>query len=202
VELVIIGVLSLLAAGPTFYSGLGLGTILTPVFALFLPVPLAIAVTAIVHLASNVVKFFLTLKDADWKIAAKFGIPGAAAALLGAWLLVSFGSLPALLHYNLGGSEIEVTPTKAVIGLIIVAFAALELSPQFKKLEIEEKWLPLGGAISGFFGGLSGHQGALRSAFLIRAGMEKEAFIATGIVAAVIVDVSRLGTYGPGVIFK
>lgn len=47
--------------------------------------------------------------------------------------------------------------------------------------------------MSGFFGGLSGNQGAFRSAFLIKAGLSKDAYIATGVVAAVIVDLTRLG---------
>jgi hypothetical protein len=38
-------------------------------------------------------------------------------------------------------------------------------------------------------------QRALRSAFLIRAGLSKEAFIATGVVVAAIIDVTRLGVY-------
>jgi acyl-CoA reductase-like NAD-dependent aldehyde dehydrogenase len=42
-------------------------------------------------------------------------------------------------------------------------------------------YLPVGGLLSGFFGGLSGHQGALRSVFLLRAGLTKESFIATGV---------------------
>jgi uncharacterized protein len=50
--------------------------------------------------------------------------------------------------------------------------------------------------LSGFFGGLSGNQGALRSAFLIKAGLDKEAFIGTGTVSAVIVDMARLLVYG------
>ena len=50
--------------------------------------------------------------------------------------------------------------------------------------------------LSGFFGGLSGNQGALRSAFLIRAGLDKESFVATGVVSAVIVDSVRLTIYG------
>jgi uncharacterized protein len=50
--------------------------------------------------------------------------------------------------------------------------------------------------LSGFFGGLSGNQGALRSAFLIKGGLAKEAFVGTGVVAAVIVDVVRLAVYG------
>jgi uncharacterized membrane protein YfcA len=65
-----------------------------------------------------------------------------------------------------------------------------------QKLSFDRKYLPLGGAISGFFGGLSGIQGALRSAFLIKAGLDKDAFIGTGTVSAVIVDIARLLVYG------
>ncbi len=50
--------------------------------------------------------------------------------------------------------------------------------------------------LSGFFGGLSGNQGALRSAFLIKTGLDKEAFIGTNTVSAVMVDVARLLVYG------
>jgi hypothetical protein len=50
--------------------------------------------------------------------------------------------------------------------------------------------------MSGFIGGISGHQGALRSTFLAKAGLTKEVFIGTGVVSAVIVDISRLLVYG------
>jgi uncharacterized membrane protein YfcA len=50
--------------------------------------------------------------------------------------------------------------------------------------------------LSGFFGGLSGHQGALRSAFLIRAGLSKERFLGTGVAIACLVDLGRLTAYG------
>jgi hypothetical protein len=55
-----------------------------------------------------------------------------------------------------------------------------------------------GGFISGFFGGLSGHQGALRSLFLLRSGLTKEAFIASGVAIACLVDLTRLPTYATG----
>jgi uncharacterized membrane protein YfcA len=51
------------------------------------------------------------------------------------------------------------------------------------------------GLISGFFGGLSGNQGALRSAFLLRYGLTKEVYIATGVVIACMIDVTRLSIY-------
>ena len=75
-------------------------------------------------------------------------------------------------------------------------FAVLELTPLLKKVAIPKKYLPIGGLFSGFFGGLSGNQGAFRSAFLIKAGLQQEAFVATGVVSAVIVDTVRLSVYG------
>ena len=63
------------------------------------------------------------------------------------------------------------------------------------KKTIKKKHLITGGIVSGFFGGLSGNQGAVRTMFLIKSGLEKNAFIATGVAIACIVDVSRLGIY-------
>lgn len=195
-ELALIGVAALLASGLTLFSGFGLGTILMPVFALFFPLPLAIAATAVVHLANNLFKFALLARRADWPVVAKFSLPAALAALLGAACLTFVDRLPALWQYRFAGAGFEVTPLKAVIGSLIVAFALLELSPRFQALRFAARWLALGGAISGFFGGLSGNQGALRSAFLLKAGLSKEAFVATGVVSAVIVDAVRLAAYG------
>jgi hypothetical protein len=60
--------------------------------------------------------------------------------------------------------------------------------------------LPIGKAISSFFGEFSGNQGALRSVFLLKTGLSKNAFVATGIVSAVLVDACRLIIYGPGIL--
>jgi uncharacterized membrane protein YfcA len=79
---------------------------------------------------------------------------------------------------------------------LITVFALVELFPQRLRLRLGQKFIPLGGAVSGFFGGLSGHQGALRSAFLINLGLGKEAFIGTVVLSAIAVDISRLSIYG------
>lgn len=197
-ELVLIGVVALLTSGLTLFSGFGLGTVLMPVFALFFPVPLAIAATAVVHFANNIFKFGLMAKQADWLVVARFSVPAALAAMAGAGLLTLFEKMPIVASYTLGGSTFEITIIKAVIGTLIVGFALLELWPSFQALAFPPRWLPLGGALSGFFGGLSGNQGALRSAFLLKIGLSKEAFVATGAVSAVIVDAARLVVYGAG----
>lgn len=195
-DLIVISLAALLASGLTLFSGFGLGTLLTPCFALFFPVPAAIAMTAVVHLANNLFKIGLLARDADWRIVLRFGLPAAIAALAGAGLLTLFSGLDSLAGYVLAGRRYDVTPVKLVVGLLIVGFVLLELSPRFSRLALPPAWIPLGGALSGFFGGLSGNQGALRSAFLIKAGLSKEAFVGTGAVCAVIVDGVRLAIYG------
>lgn len=180
----------------TLFSGFGLGTVLMPAFALFFPVPVAIAATAIVHLANNLFKVALVGRHADRRVLMRFAVPAALAALGGAGLLTLVADLPAWATWRFAGAEHQITPVKAVIGGIIVVFATLELSPAFARVALPPRYLTLGGLLSGFFGGLSGNQGAFRAAFLIKAGLAKEAFVGTGVVAAVIVDVVRLAVYG------
>ncbi len=187
---------SLVISGLTLFSGFGLGTLLMPAFAVFFPVPTAIAATAVVHLVNNLFKLGLVGREADWRVVTRFSLPAVFAALIGAAALVGFAGLRALTSYELSGRTFAITPVKLVIGSLIAAFAVLELSPAFAALAIPSKCLPLGGLLSGFFGGLSGNQGAFRSAFLIKSGLGKEAFVATGVVSAVMVDTARLTVYG------
>jgi hypothetical protein len=60
-----VAVVSFGAALLTLFSGFGLGTLLLPVFALFLPVEIAVAATAVVHLANNLFKLALVGRHAD-----------------------------------------------------------------------------------------------------------------------------------------
>ncbi|MEE9212947.1 MAG: TSUP family transporter, partial [Phycisphaeraceae bacterium] len=99
-------------------------------------------------------------------------------------------------QYQLAGRELQITAVKLIVAILMVVFALMELAPPSKRFRFKPQYLPVGGLLSGFFGGLSGHQGALRSAFLIKTGLSKEAFIATGVMIACLVDVTRLAVYG------
>lgn len=179
----------------TFFSGFGLGTILMPVFVLFFPLEMAIALTGVVHLLNNLFKMYLVGKDAAWRIVIKFGAPAIISAICGAWILMSFSETQEWLIYTLGSKEFLITPIKVMVAFLMFSFALLELLPFFRRLEFSENKLFIGGIISGFFGGLSGHQGALRSAFLIKCGLTKESFIATGVIISSMIDISRVSVY-------
>jgi len=194
-EIIIICLAALLTSLLTFFSGFGLGTIIMPVFAIFFPIDLAIALTGVVHFLNNIFKLSLVGLKADKHVVIRFGIPAFAAALLGAYLLLQLTDLQPLYTYTLWNHEHAVTLVKLIISVLLIFFALTETIPFFKNLQFGKDNLIVGGLLSGFFGGLSGNQGALRSAFLIKSGLSKEAFVATGIVIACMVDFSRLGVY-------
>ena len=194
-EIVIIALAAFATSLLTFFSGFGLGTILMPVFALFFPVDLAIALTGIVHFCNNLFKITLVGKNANKSILIRFGIPAIAAAFVGAWLLIKLSGLPSLYQYQTGTHLHSITPVKAIIAVLLIMFAIVEILPALKKLEFDKKKLWIGGVLSGFFGGLSGIQGAIRSVFLVKSGLSKEAYIGTAVILSVFVDITRLSVY-------
>lgn len=194
-EIIIISAAAFLVAILTFFSGFGLGTILTPVFMIFFPVDLAIALTGVVHFFNNIFKLVLVGKNADKQVLLRFGIPAVLGAFVGAWLLLHIPDSHPLFTYHISGNTFEVYPVKFIISVLLIIFASIDLIPYFGKLQFGRDKLPLGGVLSGFFGGLSGNQGALRSAFLIRAGLSKESFVATAVVVSTFVDFTRLSVY-------
>ncbi|KUO57668.1 MAG: hypothetical protein APF82_06490 [Sphingomonadales bacterium BRH_c42] len=194
-DIALIAVVAALASALTLYSGFGLGTILLPIFALFFPVPVAVAATGVVHLLNNVFKGTLLWSRADWPTVLRFGLPAIPAAIAGAWLLAVLGDTPRLFVWTGFGRSFGPTGAGLTIGLLMILFAALELQRWFQELKAPPRLMPVGGLITGFFGGLTGQQGAFRSIFLLRSGLSAERFIATGTMIAIFVDLSRLSTY-------
>ncbi|HET9428822.1 MAG TPA: sulfite exporter TauE/SafE family protein [Allosphingosinicella sp.] len=194
-DIAVIAIVAALASALTLYSGFGLGTILLPVFAMFFPAPTAVAATGVVHLLNNLFKGTLLRKRADWPTVLKFGVPAVPAAVAGAWVLAWLGDTPRLFEWAALGLRFGPTGAGLTIGLLMILFASLELQKWFHELQAPPRLMPAGGILTGFFGGLTGQQGAFRSMFLLRSGLPAERFIATGVMIAILVDLSRLTTY-------
>jgi len=186
---------ALFVSGLTLFSGFGLGTLLMPVFALFFPVEMAVAATAVVHGANNVFKIAVVGKNADRALVLAFGLPAIIAAFAGAAILGYIAGFGEITRYQIGARTAVITPIKLLMAALMAVFAAFELSPALRSLRFQRRHLLLGGLLSGFFGGLSGHQGALRSAFLVKTGVTTEAFVGTNAVIGFMVDMARIATY-------
>jgi hypothetical protein len=194
-DFAIVSFAALFASALAFFSGFGLGTLLLPVFALFYPVEVAVAATAVVHGANNALKIAVVGKHANRDLVLRFGLPAIAAAFAGAALLGYVAGFGEWIEYQVGARTAMVTPVKLAMGILMLVFGLFELLPRFHALTFERKYLALGGVLSGFFGGFSGHQGALRSAFLVKTRISTQAFVGTNAVIGFLVDMARIATY-------
>ena len=173
-----------LGALATFFTGFGLNTILVPVFMIYFDAPLAVLMAGIVHLCNNILKVALTARSIDWHLFRNFGLPALLFAFIGAQLLNT-------VKDTIGA---QLTP---VFGGIFILFALLELFNW--KLPLQGPWaMRIGGILSGFFGGFSGHQGALRALFLSKLKMEPIVFVATTAIISLLVDLTRVSVYFSG----
>ncbi len=146
-------------------------------------------------MANNVFKVAILGKHAKKDVLLKFGSTAVFAAFVGAWVVGLLTESNQSFEYSLFGHAMVTTLLNIIVGGLILIFVLLESSKSFAAIKLGPRFLPLVGSISGFFGGLSGHQGAFRSMFLLKAGLSKEQFIATGVMVAVMVDVTRLMVY-------
>ncbi len=136
-EIILISIAAFITSILAFFSGFGLGTVLSPVFVIFFPIDLAIALTGVVHLFNSLFKLVLAGKGADKKILVRFGIPAILAAVLGAWVLLSITDLQPLFSYSLWGNEFEIILIKFIIAILLIGFAVIDLIPSFENLRIK-----------------------------------------------------------------
>ncbi len=194
-EYVIVAIAVLIGASLTFFSGFGLGTILLPVFSIFFDLEVAVGATAIVHLSNNLFKFILVRKVVHLQTFFRFGIPAMLFAVVGGLWLTQLRGFEVIHRYSMGEKTFEITYLNLIIGSLMIFFAWLDLSPRFNNWKIDRKFLPLGGILSGFFGGVSGHQGAFRAAFLSKSGLDKKQFVGTSNAISLVIDLARLPVY-------
>lgn len=183
-----------LGAFSTFFSGFGLGTMLLPVFSLYFPLEVAILMTAVVHFGHSIFKVLLMANRINFSLFKKFGITALLGALVGALLLAFVGSLGTI--YRIQIIEVrEVSYVAFFVACLMMVFVYFEWKQIRFTFSSRSFFLPIGGFISGFFGGFSGHQGALRSAFLSKINMDKYQFVATSAFISFIIDFARISVY-------
>lgn len=191
----VLAIVAFSASVLTFFSGFGLGTLLLAFMLLYFPAEIAIALTAIVHLFNNLFKWWLTKSHIHMPTVLKFGVPAILGAIGGAFLLSKITDVPPLHQYFWNGQQHIITGTKIMVGVVMMLFVIWDWIPAFSKVKFSSSHFVWGGLLTGFFGGLSGHQGALRSAFLVKGELDKNTFIATGVAIACLIDFTRIPLY-------
>jgi uncharacterized membrane protein YfcA len=178
--LVVLGLLAcFLAAALTVPAGFGLATMTTPIFLLWFEPHHAVAGVAVVHGAHNAMKSALLRRHINRQNLSRFG-----------WALLLGALIGALLQ-----SVVPSTPLLLLMGLALIVLPVLKVSETWSSIRLPEAEDRLGGFGSGFMGGLTGHQGALRAMFLQQRLPNKSEYAATAAVLALVVDATRLPVY-------
>ena len=170
---------AVVAGGVAAVSGFGIGSLLTPLLAARYGTKLAVAIVSIPHLVATAARFLGLRRQLDRRIFLNFGILSAAGGLLGALLNARANS-----------------PMLAIVFGCLLIFAGVSgLSGFVDRMRFGRRMAWFAGALSGFFGGLVGNQGGIRSAALLGFNIQKEGLVATATAIALIVDGARMPIY-------
>jgi len=167
------------AAALTVPAGFGLATMITPVVFLWLEPHEAVAVVGIVHGSHNAWKLKVLRQSVDYEAVKRYGWAMVVGALIGAAL----------------NTAVKADPLLLIVGIALVMLPLLSISEKWTNYRLPEAEDRIGGFGSGFFGGLTGHQGALRAMFLQKRLPDKSEYAATAAVLALVVDVTRVPVY-------
>ena len=172
-------VCALVAGAVASVSGFGIGSLLTPLLALHAGTKTAVAAVSIPHLVGTVIRFWWLRASLDRGVLWRFGLMSAAGGLAGA-LLNARASSPALT---------------SVLAALLVFAGIAQLTGQAQRWRFHGSVAWIAGAVSGFFGGLVGNQGGIRSAAMLGFDLPKERFVATATAIALLVDAARMPVY-------
>jgi uncharacterized membrane protein YfcA len=160
-------------------AGFGIGSFLIPLVSVRTGTKVAIALVSLPHFLGTSVRFWLLKSKVNRKILFRFGSLSAAGGLTGA-----------LLHSFFVNNLLQI-----IFAITLILAGIVGVLQVSKRLRFGKKGAAIAGLASGFFGGLVGEQGGIRSVALLNFDVEKEAFIATATATGLIVDAVRMPVY-------
>lgn len=177
----VVGAASVLAGAVAAVSGFGIGSVLTPLLVLSIPLATAeaVAVLAIPHAVATAIRFVRLRRDVHGPTFREFGAASAIGGLSGAVLQSQLAS-PVLT---------------LVLATLLVLAGTTELLRRRVPLPKTSGWRLAGGVLSGLFGGLVGNQGGIRAAALLGFQLRPRQLVATATASALLVDAARVPIY-------
>ena len=176
---VILSIVAIIAGGIASIAGFGIGSFVTPLLAFKTGISVAVAGISIAHFGGTALRFFILRKYINKKILLSFGLTSAAGGLAGA-----------LLHSVLYSIVLVI-----IFSCLLIFAGIMEFTGFSEKIRFPGAALWAAGGMSGFFGGLVGNQGGIRSAAMLGFKLEKKEFVATATGIALMVDVARIPVY-------
>ncbi len=175
VVLVLVGLIAGLLSGAVGFGG---GMILLPVITYFYGIDVAVPISTIAQLMSNISKMAFGLKSIVWKYAGYF--------LLTAIPLTALG----VLGFSIAPKHIMTQ----ILGVVLIIFAVMKIMGKMN-LPKSRATLLIGGGITGGINGLMGISGPLSSAVFLSIGLAPVSYIATEATAAAAMHLVKIIMY-------
>lgn len=176
--ILVVGI-AVIAAAIAAVSGFGIGSLLTPLFAVQFGTKFAVAAVALPHALGSAQRLWILRRHVDRKVLLRFGIASAIGGLTGA-----------LAHAWISSRALAI-----VFGGLLLVAAIAEFTGWVERVHWGRRAAWLAGVLSGALGGLVGNQGGIRSAAMLGFHVPKESFVATASAVALFVDGARLPVY-------
>lgn len=139
----------------------------------------AVAAVAIPHALATAFRAWRLRAHVDMSVLKRFGLWSAAGGLAGA-----------LFYARAGDRTLTI-----ILAMLLLLTAVAGLTNIMRRLQPRGFAVSLIGAVSGFFGGVAGNQGGLRSAALLTFPLTPLAFVAIATATGLLVDAARLPVY-------
>lgn len=176
---VVLALVGLVAGFLSGSVGFGGGMVLLPVLTSFFGVQVAVPISTIAQLLSNLSRVVMGWREIDWKQAGRFLVFAAPLTALGAF---GFASVPKHLMTQ-------------ILCVFLIVFALMKLAGKMN-LPRRRATMLVGGGITGFINGLLGISGPLSSAVFLTLGLSPVAYIATEATAASAMHIVKIVMYG------
>ncbi|HEY4662615.1 MAG TPA: sulfite exporter TauE/SafE family protein [Candidatus Humimicrobiaceae bacterium] len=176
---VVLSIVAIIAGGIASIAGFGIGSFVTPLLAFKTGIGVAVAGISIAHFSGTALRFFVLRRHINKKILLSFGLTSAAGGLVGALFHNVFYNIVLIIIFS----------------CLLIFAGIMELTGLSEKIRFSGAASWAAGAMSGFFGGLVGNQGGIRSAAMLSYELKKKEFVATATGIALMVDVARIPVY-------
>ncbi|HBH20609.1 MAG TPA: sulfite exporter TauE/SafE family protein [Rikenellaceae bacterium] len=174
--LILVGFIAGLLSGSVGFGG---GMILLPVITYFYGVEVAVPVSTIAQLLSNLSRVGMGWKEINWKAVWRFLMLAVPFTILGAF----------------GFAKVPKDPMTKVLCSFLIVFAFMKLMGKMR-LPNKPATMIVGGGVTGFVNGLLGISGPLSSAVFLSLELAPVSYIASEATAAAFMHIVKAIVYG------
>ena len=178
-ELILIFIVSFLAATISGAAGFGGALLLLPVLTSVVGIKAAVPILTIAQIFGNASRVWFGRNELQWKPILYFSITAIPLSVLGSYLFTGIDSKK--IKIGIG-----------ILLVLIVAYRRLNIT----KISFGNKGMLIGGGLTGLLSGLAGSAGPLGAAFFLGLNLTATAYIASEAITALSMHLTKTIVYG------